>query len=44
MAGLTAKQRSRVGRFWNQRRKLGNMKNAGASFVKVMEWVANNQK
>lgn len=44
MAGLSKDQRSRVGQLWNQRRKLGNMKNAGASFVKVMEWVANNVK
>jgi hypothetical protein len=44
MAGLSKEQRSRVGQLWNQRRKLGNMKNAGASFVKVMEWVANNKK
>ena len=44
MAGLSKEQRSRVGQLWQQRRKLGNMKNAGASFVKVMEWVANNVK
>ncbi len=45
MAGLNDKQRGRIGQLWKQRRELQpQMKNAGASFVKIMEWVANNEK
>ncbi|MGB0581737.1 MAG: virginiamycin B lyase family protein [Limisphaerales bacterium] len=45
LAGLTSMQRQRIGRLWQEKRRFDkNMKNAGASFVKIMEWVADNRK
>jgi hypothetical protein len=45
MAGMTPRQRERLGRLWQERRKFDkNMRNAGHSFVKILEHVANNEK
>ncbi len=40
-AGLTGEQRSRIGRLWKEKQKLHpDMPDRGASFVKIMEYVA----
>ena len=45
MAGLTSQQRQRIGRLWKEKRRLHpKMKNVGGSFVKIMEFVAGNEK
>ena len=42
MAGLTEKQRNRIGQLYAEKRKADpDMPNAGHSFVKIMEYVAN---
>ncbi|MEM7315439.1 MAG: hypothetical protein AAF497_20040, partial [Planctomycetota bacterium] len=41
MAQLSEEQRGRVGRLWQEQRRINKqMKNAGASFVRILEWVA----
>ena len=41
MAGLTPQQRGRIGRLWKEKRRLQTkMNSVGASFVKIMEYVA----
>ncbi len=45
IAGLTEEQRSRIGRLWKEKQKLHpDMPNRGASFVKIMEYVAHDAK
>ena len=45
MAGLALKQRGRIGQLWKEKRRIDpNMDNAGHSFVKIMEYVAENEK
>ncbi len=43
LAGLSPRQRERIGRLWAEKRKADpDMPNAGQSFVKIMEYVAKN--
>jgi hypothetical protein len=45
MAGLSAEQRATIGRLWKEKQRLDpDMKNRGASFVKIMQYVAANVK
>ena len=45
METLKPEQRSRVGGLWKEKRRLQpKMKNAGQSFVRILEYVANGQK
>ena len=45
MEALKPEQRSRVGGLWKEKRRLQpKMKNAGQSFVRILEYVANGQK
>jgi len=45
MAKLTKKQRGRIAQLWREKLKSEpNMPNRGFSFVKIMEYVANNEK
>jgi len=45
MAGLTEIQRNRIGSLWEEKRSTDpNMPNAGHSFVRIMEYVAENKK
>ncbi|MCH8047804.1 MAG: sulfatase-like hydrolase/transferase [Planctomycetes bacterium] len=45
LAGLSPRQRARIGRLWAEKRKADpDMPNAGHSFVKIMEHVAENEK
>ena len=45
MAGLSDEQRARIGRLWKEKLKIDpDMPNRGASFVKIMEHVARNEK
>ncbi|MCP4783868.1 MAG: hypothetical protein GY903_21130 [Fuerstiella sp.] len=43
MAGLTAQQKARIGQLWAEKKRNDpDMENAGASFVQIMEHVAEN--
>ncbi|MFY9255601.1 MAG: sulfatase-like hydrolase/transferase [Fuerstiella sp.] len=43
MAGMTEQQRGRLGRMWKDKRRLEpKMKNVGASFVRILEFVATD--
>jgi len=43
LKGLSPRQRERIGRLWAEKRKADpDMPNAGHSFVKIMEYVAEN--
>jgi len=45
MAGFNQRQRERLGRLWQDKRKAApKMKNAGQSFVKILEFVGENVK
>jgi len=45
MAGFNQRQRERLGRLWQDKRKAApKMKNAGHSFVKILEFVGENVK
>ena len=45
MAGLKPEQRARVGQLWKEKRRLDpDMPNPGASFVKILEYVAGGEK
>jgi hypothetical protein len=45
MAGLSAAQRAQVGQLWKEKQQLQpDMPNRGASFVKILEYVAANGK
>ncbi len=45
MEALKPEQRSRVGGLWKEKRRLQpKMRNAGQSFVRILEYVANGQK
>ena len=45
MASLTDRQKARIGTLWEERRLIDpKMQNAGASFVKIMEYVASNEE
>ncbi|MCH8218579.1 MAG: hypothetical protein IH892_17610 [Planctomycetes bacterium] len=45
MTQLTAEQRARIGQLWQEKQKSDpGMPNRGASFVKIMEYVAENVK
>ena len=45
LAGLSPKQRERIGRLWAEMRKVDpDMPNAGQSFVRIMEYVAEHEK
>ncbi len=45
MKGLSEKQRGRVGLLWKEQRKAyPKMRNGGASFVKILEHVAQNER
>jgi len=42
---LSPQQRARIVRLWAEKRRIDrNMVNAGASFVKIMEYVAEHEK
>jgi hypothetical protein len=44
MAGLSEAQRNRIGRLWQERRKIDpNMGNVGQTFVRIMEHVAKEK-
>ena len=44
MAGMTDRQRGRVGQLWKEQQAVDpNMSNRGASFVRIMEHVAENE-
>ncbi len=45
MAGFNQRQRERLGRLWQDKRKATpKMKNPGHSFVKILEFVVENVK
>jgi arylsulfatase A len=45
MAGLSSRQRARIGQLWQEKRRLDpSMPNRGHSFVKIMEFVAEHEK
>ena len=45
MAGLTPQQQNRIGQLWKERREADpQMRNAGQSFVRIMEYVAEHEK
>ena len=45
MAAFSKNQRARLGQLWEQKRRTEKkMKNAGHSFVKILEHVAKNEK
>jgi len=45
MAGLSEKQRARVSNLWKEKQRVHpKMPNRGASFVKILEYVAENEK
>jgi hypothetical protein len=45
MKTFSPKQRARLGQLWNEKRRADKkIRNAGHSFVKIMEWIANNEK
>lgn len=45
MAGLSEAQRARIGHLWQETEQIApNMPNRGASFVKIMEYAAENVK
>lgn len=45
IAGMTPGQRERLGRLWQEKRKFDkNMRNAGHSFVRILEYVADNEE
>jgi len=45
MSGLSPQQRNRIGRLWAEKRKADpDMPNAGQSFVRILEYVAENEK
>ena len=45
VAGLSEAQRARLGQLWQQKQRIDpNMPNRGASFVKILEYVAGNEK
>ena len=45
MAGLTEQQISRVAQLWNERQRIDDkIQNAGAEFVRIMEFVARGEK
>ena len=45
LAGMSERQRGLVGQMWQQQQTVQpNMSNRGASFVRVMEHVAENEK
>ncbi|KKL51250.1 hypothetical protein LCGC14_2297350 [marine sediment metagenome] len=44
MAGLSAEQRGRIGQLWKEKEKIDpDMSNRGASFVKILEYVAEEK-
>jgi len=45
MAELNENQRARIGQLWQEKQKIDtNMPNSGASFVKILEYVAETVK
>jgi hypothetical protein len=45
MAGLSDGQRNRIGRLWQERRKIDpNLREVGQTFVRIIEYVAENEK
>jgi hypothetical protein len=45
MAGMSARQRGLVGQMWQQQQTVNpNMSNRGASFVRILEHVAENER
>ncbi len=45
LSGMSERQRGLVGQMWNQKQTVApNMSNRGASFVRIMEHVAENEK
>ncbi len=45
MAGLSETQRARIGQLWKEKQRIDpHMPNRGASFVRILEYVANNAK
>jgi hypothetical protein len=45
MAGLSGAQRARIGQLWREKQRMDpQMPNRGASFVKILEYVAGNEK
>ena len=45
MAGLSGAQKARIAKLWADKRRVHpQMPNRGKSFVKIMEYVAKNEK
>jgi len=45
MAALSPEQRARIGQLWREKQRINpEMPNRGASFVKILEYVAANVK
>jgi hypothetical protein len=45
LAGLSERQRARIGQLWQEKERIDpDMPNRGASFVRIMEYVAENVK